>query len=92
MNYHDIWGRFPYGAIGHDPVTGNYPTVNDNRQPFCVAVLPYIEAGTLFNAYNLAYQFETVQNLTVRGTQIAVWNCPSEARRRSSPKAPPTTT
>jgi prepilin-type N-terminal cleavage/methylation domain-containing protein/prepilin-type processing-associated H-X9-DG protein len=80
MNYHDIWGRFPYGAIGHDPVTGNYPTnaVQDNRQPFVIAVLPYIEAGTLFAAYNLAQMFETLQNLTVRGTVINTWNCPSE--------------
>jgi prepilin-type N-terminal cleavage/methylation domain-containing protein/prepilin-type processing-associated H-X9-DG protein len=79
MNYHDIWGRYPYGAIGHDPVTGNYPTVNNNRQPFVIAVLPYIEAGTLFAAYNLAYQFESIQNQTVRGAQIAAWNCPSES-------------
>ena len=21
LNYHDIWGRFPYGAIGHDPAS-----------------------------------------------------------------------
>jgi prepilin-type N-terminal cleavage/methylation domain-containing protein/prepilin-type processing-associated H-X9-DG protein len=78
LNYNDIWGRFPYGAIGHDPVTGNYPTVNNNRQPFVIAVLPYIEGGTSFAAYNLAFMFETLQNLTVRGTQIKVWNCPDE--------------
>jgi prepilin-type N-terminal cleavage/methylation domain-containing protein len=49
QNYHDINGRFPIGAIGHDPITGNYPTVQ-YRQPFIVGVLPFLEAGNLFAA------------------------------------------
>jgi prepilin-type N-terminal cleavage/methylation domain-containing protein/prepilin-type processing-associated H-X9-DG protein len=77
MNYHDINSRFPPGAIGHDPVTGSYPAAN-YRQPFLVAILPYIEQGTLFNAYNMLLQFETVQNQTVRGVVIATYNCPSD--------------
>jgi prepilin-type N-terminal cleavage/methylation domain-containing protein/prepilin-type processing-associated H-X9-DG protein len=77
QNYHDIYNRFPIGGIGHDPVTGLYPPAN-YRQPFIIGVLPFIEQGTLFNAYNMNDQFETLMNLTVRGTQIATYNCPSD--------------
>ena len=77
QNYHDIYNRFPIGGIGHDPVTGLYPPAN-YRQPFIVGVLPFIEQGTLFNAYNVADQFETLMNLTVRGTPINAYSCPSE--------------
>ena len=77
QNYHDISNRFPIGGIGHDPITGLYPPAN-YRQPFIIGVLPFIEQGTLFNAYNMSDQFETLMNLTVRGTQINTYNCPSD--------------
>jgi prepilin-type N-terminal cleavage/methylation domain-containing protein/prepilin-type processing-associated H-X9-DG protein len=78
QNYHDVNLRFPIGTQGRDPVTGNYPT-NYYRQPFVVAVLPYIEQTGLSNSYN--YQliiFENVANNTTRLTKINVYNCPSD--------------
>ena len=77
QNYHDIHGRFPIGSLGHDPITGLYPA-NAYRQPFIVGMLPFIEAGTLFNAYNMMLQFEAIDNQTVRAAAIATFNCPSD--------------
>jgi prepilin-type N-terminal cleavage/methylation domain-containing protein/prepilin-type processing-associated H-X9-DG protein len=77
QNYHDVNNQFPIGGIGHDPVTGLYPPAN-YRQPFIIGILPFIEQGTLFNAYNMADQFETLMNLTVRSMFIATYSCPSE--------------
>src|SRR5262249_27577021 len=57
MNYHDIHLQFPIGAIGHDPLTGLYPTAN-YRQPLIVGILQFIEQGSLFNSYNMLLQFE----------------------------------
>src|SRR5438105_4965938 len=53
QNYHDLHGRFPLGGVGHDPVTGAYAAVRAYRQPFVESILPFIEAGTLYAAYNL---------------------------------------
>jgi prepilin-type N-terminal cleavage/methylation domain-containing protein/prepilin-type processing-associated H-X9-DG protein len=82
MNYEQVNNRFPPGAIGHDPVTGNYPTTTQtggyDRQPFLVAVLQFIEQGSLFNSYNMVFNFEFIANQTTRGAKIAVYNCPSE--------------
>jgi prepilin-type N-terminal cleavage/methylation domain-containing protein/prepilin-type processing-associated H-X9-DG protein len=79
MNYEGIANRFPIGAIGHDPVTGNYPSTGYSyRQPFIVALLPFIEQGSIYNAYNMKIQFEELGNETARGTPIATFNCPSD--------------
>ena len=78
QNYHDIHGRFPLGGVGHDPITGAYAPVNAYRQPFVESVLPFIEQGTLYAAYNLNDWYEDVANLTVRATRIATYCCPSD--------------
>lgn len=77
-NYHDTQGRFPIGAQGRDTVTGLYPAVVRNRQPYCVGVMPYLELGPLFNAYNANLLFNHLGNSTTRLTQYAVWICPSD--------------
>ncbi len=78
QNYHDIHTRFPLGGIGHDPVTGAYVGTVAYRQPFVVSVLPFIEQGTLYSAYNMSDWYENVANLTVRSMHIATYNCPSD--------------
>jgi prepilin-type N-terminal cleavage/methylation domain-containing protein/prepilin-type processing-associated H-X9-DG protein len=79
MNYEGISNRLPIGSIGHDPVTGNYPTTGYSyRQPFIVAILPFVEQGMLFNSYNMKLQFEDITNLTTRGTVVNTFNCPSD--------------
>jgi prepilin-type N-terminal cleavage/methylation domain-containing protein/prepilin-type processing-associated H-X9-DG protein len=78
QNYHDIHARFPLGGVGHDPITGAYAPTQAYRQPFVESILPYIEQGTLYAAYNMNDWYEDVANLTVRATQIATYNCPSD--------------
>ena len=78
QNYHDIHGRFPLGGLGHDPVTGAYPSGVAYRQPFVESILPFIEQGTLYAAYNLNDWYEAIENLTVRSIHIAAYNCPSD--------------
>ena len=78
QNYHDIHTRFPLGGVGHDPVTGAYAAVQAYRQPFVESILPFIEAGTLYAAYNLNDAYEDVANLTVRSARIATYDCPSD--------------
>ncbi|WP_435020491.1 DUF1559 domain-containing protein [Tundrisphaera sp. TA3] len=77
-NYHDIHGRFPNGGLGRDPASANYGGVIF-RQPFCVAVLPFIEQGVVYAAYNTNLIFSTADNSTTRMTLISVWNCPSDS-------------
>ena len=76
-SYADVNNRFPIGALGRDPASANYPA-NTYRQPFCVAVLPYIEQGVVFASYNAKLSFNANQNSTTRGTIIGTWNCPSD--------------
>ncbi len=77
-NYADIHGRFPNGAQGRDPASANYGT-NPYRQPFCVAVLPFLEQGVVYASYNANLIFSAADNSTTRNTSISVWNCPSDA-------------
>jgi prepilin-type N-terminal cleavage/methylation domain-containing protein/prepilin-type processing-associated H-X9-DG protein len=78
QNYHDVHTRFPLGGIGHDPVTGLYAPVFAYRQPFVESILPFIEQGTMYAAYNINDWYEDVANLTVRATHIGMYNCPSD--------------
>ncbi len=78
QNYHDTHSRFPLGGVGHDPITGAYAPVNAYRQPYVESILPFIEQGTLYAAYNLSDWYEDVANLTVRATRISTYNCPSD--------------
>ena len=40
-------------------------------------LLPFIEQGTMFNAFNMAIAFPSAQNSTVVGSQLNVMICPS---------------
>jgi len=78
-NYADIHGRFPNGALGRDPASANYAPGSPFRQPFCVAVLPFLEQGVVYASYNANLIFSTAQNSTTRLTVINTWNCPSDS-------------
>ncbi|ODT98663.1 MAG: prepilin-type N-terminal cleavage/methylation domain-containing protein [Planctomycetes bacterium SCN 63-9] len=77
-NYADTNNRFPIGGLGRDPVSGNYAGSPIYRQPFCVAVLPYLEQGVVFASYNAKQIFSAADNSTTRMTMINTWNCPSD--------------
>ena len=77
-NYHDINGQFPMGAVGRVQATGQYPVGVQYRQPFCVAVYPFLEQGTVYASYNANVNFNTVENATTRLVKVGTWNCPSD--------------
>jgi len=77
-NYHDTQGQFPLGAVGRSPTTGLYPAGIQYRQPFCVAVYPYLEQGTIYASYNANVNFNSVDNATTRLVRVSSWNCPSD--------------
>jgi prepilin-type N-terminal cleavage/methylation domain-containing protein/prepilin-type processing-associated H-X9-DG protein len=80
-------------ALNYESSTGVFPMGNQGfRFPSCGAafpddaflhsafafMLPYIESSTIYNAYNFSRVFVSVSNLTVEGTQLNVFNCPSD--------------
>ena len=76
-NYADINGIFP-SQVGGVPV---WFAQSDYRTSWMVQILPMIEQGNLFNAYNFVadraeYSFT---NTTVIATPLATVNCPSYA-------------
>ncbi|WP_165249431.1 DUF1559 domain-containing protein [Paludisphaera soli] len=77
-NYHDTHNQFPMGAQGRNPVTGLYDLVPTNRQPFVVALLPFLEQGNLYAAYNASLPFNHDANMTTRLVPIASYQCPSD--------------
>jgi prepilin-type N-terminal cleavage/methylation domain-containing protein/prepilin-type processing-associated H-X9-DG protein len=77
-NYHDINGQFPLGSVGRSQTTGLYPAGIQYRQPFCVAIYPFIEQGTIYASYNSNVNFNSVMNATTRLVKVGTWNCPSD--------------
>jgi len=78
-NYHSALRAFPPGAIGVDPDTGSY-TGNRIRTPFCVFLLPYLEATNQYNLYDFSRAWYSQPKAV--GMYIAVWHCPSDQSRR----------
>jgi prepilin-type processing-associated H-X9-DG protein len=70
LNYSDVWGALPAGVH----FTFNYSTASQH-----VAILPFLEQATLFNAVNFDWVIWSAANTTVMGTQLAVYRCPSDS-------------
>jgi len=74
-NYHDGNNVFPPGELAVPGLTGL-------RYMWSGFVLPFIEQGTLANAYNFQQGMgagtAAVQNTTVLNTRIAAYQCPSD--------------
>lgn len=56
------------------------PAKNDWQGPF-VGILPYLEQGALYSAFNSNFSVARVENETFRQTSISVYLCPSAPRR-----------
>jgi len=79
-NYHDVGGSFP----------GNYSDgtccSNPSRYGWTISILPQMEQGPLYNAYNFALPNDiyavggaaVVENSTVRVTMLNAYICPSD--------------
>jgi prepilin-type N-terminal cleavage/methylation domain-containing protein/prepilin-type processing-associated H-X9-DG protein len=82
-NYNDSHNQFPMGGIGRQTSNGQYAGNNtganaEYRQSFIPTLLPFLELGTLYNAYNANQQSFLPVNSTVTQSVIAVYVCPSD--------------
>jgi prepilin-type N-terminal cleavage/methylation domain-containing protein/prepilin-type processing-associated H-X9-DG protein len=81
-NYESGNGSYPYGQcrenIGPNGLGGSYPYGYFIGSSIFVRMLPYLELGTLANAYNYNLINEVVQNNTVCWSGIGVLWCPSD--------------
>jgi prepilin-type N-terminal cleavage/methylation domain-containing protein/prepilin-type processing-associated H-X9-DG protein len=70
QNYHDINEALP-------PHGANVQT-NMNDFSMKVRILPFIEQGAIYNAYNQSFAFNAAQNGTSTGSSIKTYLCPSD--------------
>ena len=52
-------------------------------QSWPAIILPFVEQGTMYNAYNLGMPFSAPSNTTIVGTQLSFMNCPSAPAYRT---------
>jgi prepilin-type N-terminal cleavage/methylation domain-containing protein/prepilin-type processing-associated H-X9-DG protein len=65
-NHHQANDQLPLGFV------------NSPGYPWTFPILPYLEAGALFNAANLSKGYSDPANTTVTGSTIGVFNCPAD--------------
>jgi len=85
-NYHDTYLVFPSGGI--NPVAGiNGPHLIN----WCIAILPFIEQGSLYSQYKMALPNTDPANSPVVQAIVPVFNCPSDtnAKRLENPASGP---
>jgi prepilin-type processing-associated H-X9-DG protein len=93
-NYESANNSYPSGSIfgiGNFPCTGSSPAFGNGCQntPWFILMLPYIEQGGLYNAFNAAIGMEGPNipgypagfliNSTVAATRIPSFQCPSDS-------------
>jgi prepilin-type N-terminal cleavage/methylation domain-containing protein/prepilin-type processing-associated H-X9-DG protein len=71
QNFENSQGYLPASAIG------TYNDASPYAQGWMTFILPQIEAGTLYNAFNQNANWYDQVNQTVANTQIATYICPS---------------
>ncbi len=69
-NYHDTYKCFPSAAIADENGTPRYS--------WRVAILPFIEQGALFDAYDCDVSWDDPRNAMVRAISIPNYRCPSD--------------
>ena len=78
-NHESAKRRFPPGAQGRDPLTGEYPTsIAKPRHPFVAHILPYIEEGGIYSIYELNQGFNMPANRPAASQKLSFRQCPSD--------------
>lgn len=80
LNYESAIGTFPIGnqGYGHFPSCGqNYPYDVMTYSAF-VHVLPFMEGGAQYSAFNLSLAFNSPSNTTASSVQVAAFVCPTD--------------
>jgi prepilin-type N-terminal cleavage/methylation domain-containing protein/prepilin-type processing-associated H-X9-DG protein len=88
MNYESSNGSFPIGYSGAAPV---YPGLNNcsmsdpvGHSAF-VYILPYLEGGAAYNAWNVVRIYNSLSNQTGSQTKISSYICPSDTPAAGDP-------
>src|SRR5436305_1638105 len=76
--YLDAHGVMPLGSFKMSPPTSGDPCKGGHEAGVFIAILPYLEQGALFNAFNSNVHYETAPNSTVVGTGLSVLWCPND--------------
>ena len=85
-NYESANGAFPMGNQGWKfPSCGSAYPYDATLYTAFIFIMPYIESGAQFNAYNLVQVFATVANTTANYTQVSAYVCPSDLDFTQSP-------
>ena len=71
-NFHDVNQGFPPARTVTQP-----GTTTKAAHGWCVNLLPFLEGGTMANAYNLANDFYSVANSTVTRATVGTFVCPA---------------
>ena len=72
-NYNDQFGSFPPGGVATGDCCGN-----PNQTTWALSILPQLEQGPIFNAYNFSMPNANPVNATVRLAKLAAYICPSD--------------
>jgi prepilin-type N-terminal cleavage/methylation domain-containing protein/prepilin-type processing-associated H-X9-DG protein len=89
-NYESGNGSFPMGWNGF-PLPNTYPnlptcdTSNPVGHTAFVYILPYIDGGVHFNAWNIVRVYNSVSNNTATMTKVASYICPSDTPASPDP-------
>jgi len=89
-NYESGNGTFPIGFMGYAP-PNTYPglkpcyTSNPIGHTAFVYILPYIEGGSAYNAWNLLRVYNSVSNNTASITKLLSYVCPSDTPAAPDP-------
>ncbi|WP_337173357.1 DUF1559 domain-containing protein [Paludisphaera sp.] len=86
LNYESIHGSLPFGrrTVSRTPFSR---TVREpcswesalNHTAFCY-ILPYLEAGAGYNAFNLIRPYNSAANVTAGTTMVSTYVCPSDTQ------------
>ncbi|MCO6454581.1 MAG: DUF1559 domain-containing protein [Pirellulaceae bacterium] len=73
-NYHDTFGAFPAGCVSTENFVSGF-----------ASVLPYLESGNLYQAYDFNLYYTDPHNVAVSEQRIPVYLCPSMPLSREVP-------
>ncbi len=82
-NYHDVIGTLPYGTRTVYNGTGSPPQnswVNDFT--WATAIMPQLEANTIFNSLNFSLSCGGPQNSSGREALVKTYSCPSDGAQQ----------
>lgn len=82
-NYHDVYNKFPIGALGLDALTGVRAV--SNNLSWHVRVLPYLDQAPLYNSFDMLVHYNTAPNQANRDQIFKGLHCPSARTRNQKP-------